>query len=311
MIQDIRFYDLDFNLLYILPPCRNNIGYVSINTTQEYNDSGDLEIVFSDEKLKAVIEEYRDNLMVIWSDFQGFLTSYRWTDKECRLFGMHLNGLLHRAVIGVTAESTATVKAIADKALGTIGWLSQKYTDAVPASVTYGTKKPERADDFLQNLFKAGNCGYSISADIPNKQYVFTIFARNNNPLMLSVANLNAYGIEITYINKELAHTGWYKVNDTWQSVSDGSGKSDIHNIATVLDAETSAEATNELKECKAKYEVVATTRNVSCGIDYNIGDIVRVQSGSITKRQLVAGIKRWQENGYGEQPILTDYEEE
>lgn len=310
MAQDIRFYDLDLNLLYILPHAKDNKGYISINTCREYNDSGELEIVFCDKTLKAIVEEYRDNLLIAWNDFQGFLTSYRWTEKENRLFGMHLNGLLHRAVIGACEEETATVKEIAEKALSTIDWLSQAYIEDATATVTYGTKNPKTADEFLQDLLEVGNCGYGILADIANKRYIFNIIKRKNNPLMLSANNLNVYDIEVTYINKEMANTGWYKVDNVWQKVSDETGKCGIHNIAAVLEAETAAEAQNELDRCRGRYEVVATTCNILCGEDYEIGDIIRVQSGSVTKRQLVSGIRKWQENGYGEQPILTDYEE-
>ncbi|MBQ7794727.1 MAG: hypothetical protein IJ366_09470 [Clostridia bacterium] len=309
-MADIRFYDLDFNLLYILPQYAEDFGYQSINTQQDFNDNGSVEIVFRDEELKGIAEQYRDNILVTWNGFQGFLTSYKWTDSECRLFGMHLNGLLHRIVIGITSETTDTAENIARAVFENIDWLTLGEMAGDTKEVTYSTDKPKTADTFIQELFKAGDCGYCVTANLLEKKYVLDIINTRTNPLMLSVSNLNAYGVEVTYNGKAIAHGGWYKKDDAWLYVSKDTTRTGIHNVDTVLSAGTNAEALNELKACKEEYEVIANVRNIEYGADYAIGDIVRVQTDGITQRQLVSGVSRWQEKGYGEKPILTDFTE-
>ena len=79
--MDIRFYDFNFNLLYILPSFAVDTGYIAVNAQQDLNSSGSLEILFADNELKEIIERHKDNILVVWKDFQGFLTSYRW-DKD-------------------------------------------------------------------------------------------------------------------------------------------------------------------------------------------------------------------------------------
>lgn len=311
-MADIRFYDLDFNLLRILPPFADTRGYKAIITQQNFNDCGSLEIVFRDDELKQLVEEYRDNMLIVWNGFEGFMTSDKFTDTEYRITGMHLNGLLHRAVIKATTEKNDTVGNIARTAAEQISWLTVDTSTDITTKVTYGTDKPKKADEFLQNLFTAGKCGYEIKADIKNKKYVLKLINTAQNDLMLSKANLNVYNVETMYIGKEKAFGGWYKNgDDVWSYITTDSTKSGIHILDTVLSAETEAEAQNELKRCKAEYEITADTCNIEYGKDYNIGDIIRVQENGITKRQLVSGIERYRENGYAEQPILTDYEEE
>ena len=149
-MSDIRFYDFDLNLLYILPAFSVDTGYISVNTEQQLNDSGALEILFVDNDLKRIVEKNIDNIIVVWKDFQGFLTSYRW-DKQLRLTGMHLNGLLHRAVIPNTiTELTGDVETLVRSAItNNITWLELEDIVGFEKSVKYSTDKYKRADEYI------------------------------------------------------------------------------------------------------------------------------------------------------------------
>ena len=311
-MPDIRFYDLDFNLLRILPPNSKDIGFKAINTQQDFNGSGSVEILFRDDILKELVKQYRDNMIIVWRDFQGLLTSYKFNQKESHLYGTHLNGLLHRAVIPICAERTDTVANFTRSALDNISWLSFNDNGIASSSVTYSTDKPNTADNYLQNLFKLGGCGYEIKADFENKKYIFKLIESKQNSLMLSETNLNAYNFETTYTGKELAFGGWYKneTDDKWTYIVLNDTKSGIHKIDTVLSATTLNEAMNELKQKKSEYTITLNTKRIECGKDYKIGDIVRIQEDGITQQKLVSSVMKWEENGYGEKPVLTDYEE-
>lgn len=319
--DDIYFYDFDFNLLHILPQNAQTCGYSSINATINLNNSGALEIVFHDEDLKKIIENRVDNIIVTWRDFQGFLTSYKFTEKENRLFGMHLNGLLHRIVIPPLAETTDTAENVARTAVSSIEWLNLGDLNRKTNVVTYETTKYLTADTFIQNLLSLDKAGYKIRADIPNKKFIFEVISNTENRLIISENNLNAYEFEVAYNNKNLAFGGWYnekqpddadgnKVESIWKYVTIDNSKSGIYKIDTVLSAETKTEALNELAKLKSKYEISTKTRNIEHNIDYSLGDVVRVQKGSITTKRLVSGINMWKETSYGEEPILNEFEE-
>lgn len=313
MAEDIRFYDFEFNLLRILPSYAVDTGYISINVQQDFNDSGALEISFVDNTLTKLVEQYKDTILVVWRGFQGFITSYKWTDKKCLVTGMHLNGLLHRSVIPTLAATTATVESVARAAItSNIPWLTLGEGEGFTNPVDYETDKHMTADTFIQDLLALDNAGYAIRADFANKKFVFELIKPQQNNLMLSVSNLNAYDIELTYINKSLAYGGWYEdeASGKWTHITTDSTKTDIYNIDTVLSAKTATEAKTELKKRIAEYEVTVKTRNVQYGTDYVIGDILRLQTDGMTVRRLVSGVSMWQEKSYGEEPIFSEVNE-
>ncbi len=319
--DDIYFYDFNFNRLHILPQHGGTVGYSSINATINLNNSGALELVFYDEDLKKIIEDNIDNIIVVWRDFQGFLTSYKFTEKENRLFGMHLNGLLHRIVIPPLSKKSDTAENIARDALSEIEWLTLGELNGNTDPVTYETTKYLTADTFIQDLLELDNAGYRIKADIPNKQFIFEVIPHTENRLIISENNLNAYKFEVAYNNKELAFGGWYnekqpddeegnKVESIWKYIKPDDSKTGIYKIDTVLSAETETEALNELAKLKSKYEISTKTRNIEHNVDYSLGDVVRVQKDSITSKRLISGINMWKEISYGEEPILNEFEE-
>lgn len=323
MAKDIRFYDFQFNLLYILAPFSKDTGYRSINAEKNLNGSGALEIVFSDPELKKIVEEYKDTLLVSWRGFWGFITSWRW-DKDLRLCGMHLNGLLHRSVIPPTnGEITGDIKTLLKDAIEiNIPWLEWEETGEKEYNITYKQDSYTLADGYIEGMLDLSGTGYEITADVKNKSFKFHHIEKRENPLMLSQSNLNAYDFETTYINKELAFGGWYKEEQEedqegnkpdaiWKYISTDSSKEGIYKIDCVLSATTFNDAQNELLKKRVKYEVLAKTKDIEYGKDYAIGDVIRVQDEGVSLKKLVSGVRIWDENGYGEEPILTDFKEE
>lgn len=319
MNDDIIFYDFEFNILHILPPYTNQTGYSSADATIELNNSGSFELLFCDEELTSLIEEHKDTMLVVWRDFQGFITGYNFNTKH-RLFGMSLNGLLHRIVLPPCNETTGTAEDLAMSALQNISWLNMGSKKGFTNEVTYQTNTYMTADEYIQGLMALDNAGYSVRADIKNKRFIFECIQPVENELILSENNLNAYEFETNYNNKSLAFGGWYNekqqndnegniVEPIWKYITLDDTKKGIYVIDTVLKAETATEAQNELKTYKAEYELSAKTRNVYHNIDYYIGDIIRIQKGNKTVKKIVSGVNMWNEIVYGEQPILNESE--
>lgn len=315
MNNDIRFYDFDFNLLYILPQSADKSGYTAVNATIEFSDFGNIEITFYDNELKSIIRNKRDKIIVIWRDFQGYITSYMFTETTNKLFGKHLNGLLKRVVIPTITASSSAKEAgyiLNNSVLSEISWLNAETGIAGKGEkITYSTEKYMTADKAVKEINELSKSGYMIKADIKSKTFTYCFLPRADNSLMLSVSNLNIYEPELTYKNTDMAFGGWYekKTDDTstWTYITNDSTKTGIYKIDTVLSAETEEEAQKELNKCISDYEIAAKTKTLEHGTDYNIGDIVRVQIDGVTEKRLVSGINMWNEQSYGEEPILTE----
>ena len=87
------------------------------------------------------------------------------------------------------------------------------------------------------------------------------------------------------------------------------------HNV-TIVDTSDEAlrkadEALEELKQKTAQRQLTASTRNLTCGVDYNIGDRVRVQNGNETVVKMITAVEFSNENNQiNEKPIMNDWNE-
>lgn len=316
MQDDIFFYDLNLELLHILPAYADGEGYSSVTATQDLADNGSFEVVLKCDELKDKIVTNRDGVIVAWRDFQGYMTSYRITESEAHIFGVGLNGLLHRVVIPSLSESSRNIESVARGVISeNATWISLGNSASISIDKTYGTDSYMCADEFLKQLFDGTNCGFRVVADVRKKKYVFECVKPLNNALMLSKNNLNAYDFVHEYSNQNTAFGGWYNKEQTdsdsvWTYITLNGNGTGINKIDTVLSSTTDADAKNELKELVTTGTVTASTKDVFHRTDYTLGDILRVQDGGVTSQKQVVGIEMWQEQEYGEKPILADYEE-
>lgn len=318
MAKDIKFYDMELNRLYILPPyiAGKNTGYISMNVKKEYNDVGSMELLYFDNELVKIVEKHNANIIVSWGDFQGIVSGYQNTDKQYKIYGTHLNGLLHRAVIPTLSETTKQAEALARDAISKIDWLELGVEVGLAQNVTYETKSYMTADEYISKLLDLVNGGYEIVADFISKTFTFNVLKPTETNFMLLENNLNAYNFEIVHNNKSLAYGGWYPQKDSdgneiWSYITLDSTKLGVDKVDTVLSASTYAEAMAELKEYKAEHSIKADTRNIKFGVDYGLGSIIRLQMENKTEKKLVKAVSIWQENSYGEEPELTEYNEE
>lgn len=321
MSSDIRFYDLELNLLRILPSYSDGIGYKAIDTRQELYESGSLEINFWDSRLKKIVEAKKADIIVSWRDFTGVLSSYRWTDTENIITGTHLNGLFERYAVPATKylkngeyhDITATVEEHAEDVLyksGLKNWLKLKK-NGVDTKITYGTEEPKLLSDWFAGICAASGCGYEIKADFRNKSFYLEMIKPNISSLLISEGRLNAYGFETTYIGKNTAYGGYYKAKDGWEYITSDNTKAGIFRRDIILKSEKKTDALNELAGYTAENELTAAVRGLQYGEAYKIGDVIRAEKDGVTVRRLISGINRWEESGYYENPIMTAYDEE
>lgn len=320
-MNDIIFYDFDFNLLYILPPYAVDTGFISVNATKEFCGDGSFELVFCDDGLKEVVNAHKDEIFVKWGKFEGFLTGFKWEENGDRLFGMSLNALLHRVVFPPTKAvqvTNRTAEFIVRDMIATYAtWLELGSEAGFTNIITFSTDKYQAADTFVSDCLKEDNGGFEIYADYANKKFVFRCLKRRETELIISENLLNSYNFVTTYTNKELAFGGWYETEiensegeteKVWKYISSAE-KTGIQKIDVVLSATTKSEAEKELKKHTAEYNVEAETKDLIFGTDYSVGDIVRLQEGDITVKKVISSVDIWQEETYGEQPKFNDLE--
>ena len=332
--MDIRFYDFEFNILYILPSFSKDIGYTSCNTVREFNGPGSFEIVFVSDELKDIVEKHKNDLFITWGDFQGILTGYQWNDrdKSASIFGFHMNCLLERRIITeefdeetgnkvLSGYITKLTKTFINKYYDFLEW---KEVSVFGDSIDYEPESYASGNTIIQNLLSKGKAGYLIYADIPNKKYTFQVLEPKENPIMFSISNLNAYDIVESYDNKSYGTGGWYK-EEREETTTDSEGKTEtktieewkyynkisavsgIYKKEILLSSDSEEKATTEFDSKIPFNQVSLNTRNVKYGEDYALGDIVRCQTKNVAVKKQITSINRWYEKELGEKPILSE----
>lgn len=308
---DIYFYDLNFNLLRILPSTR----YKSIIAQQDFCGSGSLDIIFFDGETGDILEDNIDNgILVIWRKFQGILTSFLRDDDEYRAVGVHLNGIISRLTTPPRDCDKDSMWTVLSRGIAQGNdWLTVKDNTDITDKVTYNFDKRMTGDEYVKTALDLIKGGYNVVADIKAQQYNLYYFKRAENNLVLSKNNLNVSSLSITCNNKDKIDGGWFCDADNqnhWDHLPTYKFDPTVTYRDTVLSATTRTEAVKELAKLRQKYEITLTTKNLDYGTDYKIGDIVRLQDRGKTFKMVVDSVKMWEENGYGEEPTITKYEE-
>ena len=91
-----------------------------------------------------------------------------------------------------------------------------------------------------------------------------------------------------------------------WQYID--SPETGIYKKEFVIHGANEVEAAELLSKAILEEELITKTKNLTCGVDYNLGDIVRIQHHGITIERRIIGIDYWWEDlSSGEQPILGE----
>ena len=301
-MADVKFYSISiaddgfatFSLVHVLP----QKTAVSVNARHDFNDVGYFELDFFDDELCAKLRDTPE-LLVVWDDFQGFTTGYTFAGKKKKVFGLGLNGLLMREVINDLSQPAAAdvetllYDKISDmKNAGKMLWLTLRQAKGCfTAQVNFYKETCVRADTWVQELLACDNAGYRISADIAHGGFTLEVLPRKESTLIVSESNRNAYDITINYDGKTCMTGGWYKDADgTWHYVQSGDATG-VRTRDAVLSANTESDALNEIAASAATEEVSMQTARIKFLEDYNLGDIVRVQTVYGTQQKVVRSV--------------------
>lgn len=315
--MDITFWNLDFTERAILPADSPDGGYTYMNAAMEFNGSGSFELVFHSEKIKSFAQNHPEGYFVSWGDFHGYATDYQFGEQD-RIFGSHLNAILHKVVIPVY-KATGEVRSV----LGSIfekyaPWLTMAET-TIADTAEYQSDTYMNGDAFVQNYLSSAGLGYKIY--IEDRRLFFALCKPKDTNLVLSENNLNVYEMQEDFSNKNAAYGGWYKETqddngtkldtETWKYITTAE-KDNIYKQDIVLSASSPAKAVEELKKRTSSQETICKTRNVEYIKDYNLGDVVSLQNGSTTLKKQITRVDLWYEGcSYHQEPTLTQWEKE
>lgn len=314
-MSDIRIYNFEFELMGILPEEQCS----SINYKKEFNGIGSFEIDFCSDRIADLIEENIDVLFLEYEDFQGYFTGYLYKENSnYKVFGKSLNGLLHKRVIPKHGSVNTThvyhvVRTYYD-------FLVVPDGDAETIdSKNFETTKYLSGDKFVSELLSIVDAGYRIYADKIQKKFVFRVLGKNDSDLVLCDQNLNAYAFEFSYDNKELASCGCYEEKTTQiinneevisyepRYIFSDESKQGIYRDEILLESTSSAAREVELYNKKAIHKMNCATKRVRYGVDYQLGDIVRIQYKNSTVRKMITAISVSREVVREEFPTFTE----
>lgn len=308
-MDDIYFYDFDLTPLYILSP---ETGYMFVNAKQELRGSGSCQLTFKDKELEKLVRAAPEGIIVRWRGFWGVVSDYNFTDLKDTLYGEHLNVVLYKAVIPKQTFDGNLEILIKSLISEFYPWLSFAAEQGVTyPSVTYEMTSYQNGDSIIKELCKRANVGYEVF--IEGRAFKFRLITPGKNPLMLSENNLNAYEFTEDFDGKTVAFGGWYEEEQAegepvWKYIKTAD-KTGIHKQDIVLKAKNKADAESELEGSIGTRKLSCKTKNISYGIDYKLGDIVRIQSDATVTRTVTA-IERYLENGaYRENPAFEELE--
>lgn len=309
-MDDIYFYDFDLTPLYILSP---EAGYMFVNAKQELRGSGSFQIAFKDKTLEKLVRAAPEGIIVRWRGFWGVASDYNFTGAKDTLYGEHLNVLLYKAVIPKQTFDGSLGTVISSVIKSYYPWLSFTAEQGVTyPNVTYEMTSYQNGDSVIKELCKRANVGYEVF--IEGGAFKFRLITPVKNLLMLSENNLNAYDFTEDFDGKTVAFGGWYEEEQAegdpiWKYIK-SEEKTGVHKQDIVLKAKNKADAESELKGSTGTRKLNCKTKNISYGIDYKLGDIVRIQSDATVTRTVTA-IERYLENGaYRENPAFEELED-
>lgn len=235
-MEDLYFYDFNFNILHILPKSK------AVNYSLYYNKIGTAEIHMElSGKILKLLKEYE--MFAVQGSVQWMVTGYKVNRYEIIIFGRTLNYLFSRRAVlpfatvntdpeslvrqlvrdaYMTDKSSITLKdgrvipvADADGNNYTLKkqdnfMLADKVGEEFKAS-TYRRDTGQALSDCVSDYLDCIRCGHDITADIKNKQWVFKIFKGDNHEMLLSEQNRNCTDTEKTVEKQDYYNCGFFE----------------------------------------------------------------------------------------------------
>lgn len=207
-ISDIHFFDFDFKLLH------TENEFTSSSWTVYYNDIGTFEAHFdlNSDTLPIVMEN--DFLVAVQGNLSAIIVGKKVTD-ELIIYGRTCNWLLTKRITNAFGTTKDKIDVILNaKVKKAFSDVENFETVAFPDLPELTASRDDKCEtfSFVQESLQSENLGHKLEFDIAESKWIFKILKGNdNNPLVISTINRNAYDVTAESDLLNLCHQGWYK----------------------------------------------------------------------------------------------------
>lgn len=316
--MDIWVYTWEFELLHIEP------RYISANWTIHYNGIGTFEGRFGlDSEIVPIVMQ--NKYLVVKQGTKTAIVTGTIINNDLAVFGRTCNWLLTRRTTPNFKSINGNVQTL------TRNIVSTAFSDVSNFNLGEIISWQTKTIDFWRNTYNPtadvvkecldnDGAGHEVVFDTLNKQWIYRVMHGNELPLIVSEANKNAYDTQINEDILDFYTAGYYEkqpedteAESEWIYIS--GEKTGIYKWECRLNGGNLSEARTDLNNKKAVSETSLKSYNLKFGIDYELGDIVRVQIQKgqyrTTVKKRITGVNIWYEQAStGEQPIFEDLEE-
>lgn len=318
-MDDLRFYDFEFNLLDI------RADYISVNHQVYYNKIGQFEAHFPISKDLPELLSKNKYLVCVHGENAAIITGFS-IGEDVSIFGRTCNWLFSKRVVAATEAVTEKAEKLAREMV--LSAFSD-CKDLVLGDSLYDEKEvsvkrddPELLSIALFNCLSLAGLGNELVFDIGNKLWVYKTLKGKKLPLVLGESDRNMYGGKYSYDCLDYCRSAWYKKapqseseDYVWTCFNSG-GDEGIKRWECLLLADTEEEARQALLNKTRKGKASFGAANLILHKDYELGDLVslRIEKGDFVSvaTMRIVGVHSWYEEGYsGEEPIMEEVENE
>ncbi|MBQ3553842.1 MAG: hypothetical protein IJA08_04105 [Clostridia bacterium] len=315
-MEDLRFYDYEFNLRHIEPLAE------SVNWQMYYNGIGQFEAYFSYDSDVVALLTSEPYLVVVQGERQALITGF-CAGKNFAVFGRTVNWLLQKRLVAPFESCTGKAEELAR------GWVQTAFSDVenfvceesgeIAEEITISQDIYKPLSEVLTNALSGVHLGHDLIFDVLGKCWRYQTKKGKERLLTVSEDEHNAYDTSASFDFLDLSNSGWFeeKVNgeSEWRFVDNGE-KTGIYRWESILNAQTDEEALSELSKSEKGVGLTAKMSGLQYRSDYELGDVVTVKiaKGALleTAKMRIIGIHLWYEEGLcGEQPMMEEVEDE
>lgn len=207
-IPDIRFYGFDFKLLH------TENEFLSSNWTVYYNDIGTFEAHFDLQSDTLPIVMENDYLVAVQGNLSAVIVGKKLAD-ELIIYGRTCNWILTKRVTDAFSNTTGAIDSLVNTKVEEAfsdSPLVAENTLSNPPMITASRDDKCETFSFVQESLQLANLGHKLEFDPVNSLWIFKIQKGNqDNPLVVSTVNRNAYDVSMESDLLNLCTQGWYK----------------------------------------------------------------------------------------------------
>lgn len=318
-MEDIRFYDFEFNLLAV------QADFISVNWQIYFNEIGQFEAHFSNDSdiVKIVTEE--PYIVAVQGDKSAIVVGWQ-SAEDFAIFGRTCNWILSKRVVPAFETKNDKAEEIVREIV------KDAFSDVTSFVLTDSTGSQGKAElvqdnyrvlsEVVKECLDLCNLGHKVSFDVKQKKWVFSVILPRELSVVISEGNRNGSQIQFSSDCLDRCSSGWYlqeqeetedgsRPDPIWTLKKDSS-VSGIYHWECVLSARYDAEAMQELEKKKTKTNAKAMAVNFAWHDDYELGDLVKmkIEKGGFERvaSMRIVGVHLWyEENDIGEQPIMEE----